>query len=128
MTKGGDGLVPCAAVRQKLSKAARNRKHTKESKRKISEASKGKNNPFYGKHHSLKTLKKMSGKRCSVTGEKNPQPKLSQQQVLEIYDRVLLGESQRKLAAEFEITQTQIWRIKHRKAWSHLLHGSSQRL
>ena len=36
------------------------RKHSKESKRKMSEAQKGKNNPMYGKHHTEETRRKMS--------------------------------------------------------------------
>jgi len=36
------------------------KKHSKETKRKISNATKGKNNPFYGRKHSLETRIKIS--------------------------------------------------------------------
>ena len=36
------------------------KKKSKETRRKMSEAKKGKNNPFYGKHHSKETKRKMS--------------------------------------------------------------------
>ena len=44
-------------------------KHYEESRKKMSEAQKGKNNPMYGKRHSKKTKKKMSE---SKKGENNP--------------------------------------------------------
>jgi len=49
LTKGGEGRVGC--------------KHTEESKKKMSEATKGENNGMYGKRHSKKTKEKMSESR-----------------------------------------------------------------
>jgi group I intron endonuclease len=43
-------------------------KHSEESRQKMSEAKKGKNNPSYGKHHSEETKKKM---REAHKGDKN---------------------------------------------------------
>ena len=43
--------------------------HTEESKKKISEARKGEKNSFYGKHHTEESKKKISEAR---KGEKNP--------------------------------------------------------
>ena len=37
--------------------------HTADAKRKISRATKGKNNPMYGKHHTQETIRKISLKR-----------------------------------------------------------------
>lgn len=45
------------------------RKHTEESKRKMSEAQSGKNHPMYGKKHSLETKMKL---RTLGLGENNP--------------------------------------------------------
>lgn len=47
-------------------------KLTDEQKKKRSEKQKGKNHPFYGKHHTEETKKKMSESR---KGEKNPKAK-----------------------------------------------------
>lgn len=52
-------------------------KHSKETRKKISELMKGKyigeKNHFYGKHHTLKSKKKMSeAKKGKLTGDKNP--------------------------------------------------------
>ena len=47
-------------VRQKLSKALIGYKHTKETRRKMSESRKGSNNPRYGNPHSEETKRKMS--------------------------------------------------------------------
>lgn len=47
--------------------------HSEESKRKISEAMKGEKNPFYGKHHSEECIRKMSdAHKGNFVGEKNP--------------------------------------------------------
>ena len=50
------------------------KRHTEESKRKISEARKGKasgeNHPFYGKHHTEESLDKMSKNRLGKCGKK----------------------------------------------------------
>ncbi len=49
------------------------RKHTIESKRKMSLAKRGKNNNFYGKKHTPESLAKMSAvKMGKRTGAKNP--------------------------------------------------------
>ena len=54
-TEGGDGMSGF--------------KHSKESKRKISEAKKGENHPMYGKSHSEEARKKISE---ALKGENNP--------------------------------------------------------
>lgn len=52
----------------KIGKAGIGRKHTEESKQKMSEAQKGEKNSFYGKSHTKETLSKMS------ESHKNPSP------------------------------------------------------
>ena len=47
-------------------------KHSEEYKRKISERTKGENNPNYGKHHSEETKKKISEARKKYVGENHP--------------------------------------------------------
>lgn len=48
LTDGGDGSTGCVV--------------SEETKKKISQATKGKNNPFYGKHHSKKTIQKLKNR------------------------------------------------------------------
>ena len=43
-----------------------------ETKRKISESHKGKNNPFYGHKHSEETKEKMSESNLKLSGDKHP--------------------------------------------------------
>jgi group I intron endonuclease len=53
----------------------RGRKHSEETKKKISDSSpdrNGENNPFYGKKHTKESLEKMSENHIDVNGEKNP--------------------------------------------------------
>ena len=47
-------------------------KYSEEYKRKISERTKGENNPNYGKHHSKETRKKISEARKKYVGENHP--------------------------------------------------------
>jgi len=55
-------------TKKKIGEASKGRRHSEETKRKMSELHKGKNNPFYGKTHSLYNRKnKMSHK-----GKNNP--------------------------------------------------------
>ena len=48
------------------------KKHTEETKRKMSEAHKGENNHNYGKHLSEETKKKISENHANVKGENHP--------------------------------------------------------
>jgi hypothetical protein len=47
-------------------------KSSDKTRHKISLATKGKNNPFYGKTHTLSTRRKMSKNHADFTGDKNP--------------------------------------------------------
>ncbi len=59
LTEGGEGKVGC--------------KYTDESKKKMSKANKGKNNPNYGKHHTKESKKKISkANRGRLVGKKHP--------------------------------------------------------
>mgnify|MGYP000128423906 CR=1 FL=1 len=63
----------------------------------------------------------MRSKGRSLTGEKHPRVKLQPCQVLEIRERYAFGGvSQTKLAEEYGIGDTQVWRIVHNKKWKHL--------
>ena len=56
----------------------------------------------------------------SFPGEKNLSSKLTDQQVIEIRDRIKNGEKNVRLAEEFDIHHQTISRIKLGKVWKHL--------
>lgn len=51
------------------------KKSLQSTKDKISLATKGKNNPFYGKHHTKESIQKISGKNNGMYGKPTPFPK-----------------------------------------------------
>lgn len=71
-TTGGENYNHTEESRKKLSEAHKGKTRSEESRRKQSEANKGKNNPFYGKNHSEETRKKMSENHVDFKGENHP--------------------------------------------------------
>lgn len=59
-------------------------------------------------------------KPVQLFGECHGKTTLTNEQVLEIRERVKFGEPQRHVAKIFEVTQATVWRIYHRKTWSHI--------
>jgi DNA invertase Pin-like site-specific DNA recombinase len=53
-------------------------------------------------------------------GEKHPQRKLTEQQVIAIRERYAHGEQQKDIARVFGITQAQVCNIVQRKHWKHV--------
>ena len=83
LQEGGGGGVPCEETRRKMSNAQKGKPstfkgkhHSEEARRKLSEAQKkyiGDKAPMYGKHHSEESKKKMSkAKKGIFCGEKHP--------------------------------------------------------
>ena len=74
LSLGGEtGTVHTEESKKKISEAKKGKSvHTEESKKKISEANKGKNNPFYGKHHTEEVRKKMSENHADYKGKNHP--------------------------------------------------------
>lgn len=66
LTSGGEGYIVCEETRRKLSIVNRGRRpflgkhHTEETRKKMSESSKGEKNPNFGKHPSDETRQRMS--------------------------------------------------------------------
>lgn len=54
------------------------------------------------------------------SGERSAAAKLTERQVVRIRERVLAGETQRSVAAEYGITQQHVHRLATRKRWAHL--------
>ena len=69
LTKGGDGLIPCEEIRKKISNSLKGKPKSEEQKKKLSETLIGEKNPFYRKHHSYETKKKIS---LSKKGKPSP--------------------------------------------------------
>lgn len=64
----------------------------------------------------------MRHKGRSLTGEKHPKVKLSESQVVELRTRYRQGNiTQVRLAEEYGIGETQVWRIVHNIKWKHLV-------
>jgi len=53
-------------TKRKIGEKSKNRIHTKEWRKKVSEANKGKKNPFYGKSHTKESRKKISAIQQSI--------------------------------------------------------------
>jgi predicted XRE-type DNA-binding protein len=82
---------------------------------------KGENNPLFGKNHSEKTKLKMSKNHANVKGEKHPNHKLTEEQVIQI--KLLLKEgilTQQKIADMFGVSRRTISMIKTGKRWTNL--------
>jgi predicted XRE-type DNA-binding protein len=86
-----------------------------------SDHKKGEKHPNFGKHHSKETKIKMSDNHANFKGEKSPNSKLTEEQVIQI--KLLLKEgklTQQEIADMFGVCQTTISNIKHRRIWSNI--------
>ena len=66
IAEANKGKHRSAETRLKMSAALKDRTFSAESRRKMSEAKRGKNHPFFGKHHSEESRKKMSEAVCRM--------------------------------------------------------------
>lgn len=65
------GLKHTEQTKEKLKDIKLGTKASEETKKKISEALLGEKNPFYGKHHTEETIKKIKDHMPDMSGEKN---------------------------------------------------------
>lgn len=56
----------------------------------------------------------------SLPGERQPNAKLTDAQVVAILDRLKSGETQRSLSTEYGVSHTTIYEIAHNKRWTHI--------
>jgi len=71
--EGSSGIVLSEQTKKIMSEAKKGKTKTKEHRRKISEANKGKNNPFYGKIRTEESRKKQSeSRKGKYSGENHP--------------------------------------------------------
>lgn len=84
-----------------MAEARLGKKHSEETKKKMSEAAKGSNNSFYGHKHSAETLKKLSkAVLCIETGkEYNSIKKHSQNFRYSIYQMYVTAKEKRLAAS-----------------------------
>lgn len=83
------------------------------------------NNPahlFLGSHRA--NMRDMTDKGRNVVpalkGERHPQARLTEDQVIEIRRRIAAGDMQRRIAADFGVTRPLITAINARRIWRHL--------
>lgn len=113
--------------------------HSEEYKKYLSENMKGNKNPFYGKKHTEETKEKISnsnkGKKFSpevieklknrFPGTSHPRTKLTENQILEIYNLSWEGKlTQNEIAKKFNIRQGHVTKIKHGKLWQKITNHS----
>ena len=71
--EGSSGLVLSEATKKIMSEAKRGKSKTEKHRKKLSEANKGKNNPFYGKTRTEESRKKQSeSRKGKYTQENHP--------------------------------------------------------
>ena len=78
-------------------------------------------------HLSWRTIRENSADRRRDNsipdrkGSKHPLARLTEEQVLEIYDLAWHSSFlQQEIASQFGVTQSQVWNIKHGRKWAHL--------
>jgi DNA invertase Pin-like site-specific DNA recombinase len=64
-------------------------------------------------------LEDMARKKRSTLGEKNPMAKLRSKDVQDIKHRINLGNSDSKIALEFNVSRQTINNIKHGRVWKN---------
>jgi len=118
LTKGGEGTFGFRLPTEKCSFYGK--KHTEESKRKMSEAKTGKN-PL-SKKQRIKSIAK-------ITGSKNIGAKLVEDDILNIINDYVYNKfSIPKLSEKYKISKTQIARILNFKSWKAVTQNISDEL
>lgn len=147
MSDGGEGgFNPCQEVRDKISKAHKGRKYTEQALENIRAGARrkdisGAKNPRYGAVVSEETRNKIAAKATGVIksmesvakhratmvasgknrGENSGQSKLTEDKVVSLYKRVMLGgENYKDVSFEYGIHPMHWYRIKNGTRWGHL--------
>ena len=107
------------AIKKKISEAHIGMKPNTETKKKLSKVKAGEKTPMYGRHHSKETKIKMSKASKGVqAGEKHYGAKLTWAKIKEIRKKYITGKyTQISLAKEYKISKTQIGYIVNNKRW-----------
>jgi hypothetical protein len=122
-TDGGDGASDACRpmkeeTKRKLSDARRNVPLSLAHRRRISEGLRRSPRPNSLELRAIKSAYK--------TGEKNPSAKLSEADVIRIYEMLRQGQGRQVIAAQFGIHPGQVDRIRQGRKWAHLHHHFSK--
>lgn len=126
---------PSLETRLKMSNAQKGKHISEEHKRKMSIENTGKNHPQYGKHRSEETKRKISesktGRPSGLKGIPRSedikkriceaQTKLTKKETIEIIKKLIDGQSNVSLAAEYDVSPDIICLIKLNKTWKHIM-------
>lgn len=104
--------------KQRISEFQKGKKHSEESKKKMSDSALGERNHRYGVKASEETKTKM--KQSAHRGENNVSSKLTESDVLQIRKLYSEKNSSRKLAKIFNVTKNVILSIINKKTWTHV--------
>ena len=123
MSRAHMGMVASDKTKAKISKAALGRKVSTKTKEKLSDAAAG-NTHWLGRKHTEETKIKISEtkrKRRNSQGSKNPRAKLSELDVYEIRRLYSTGKVTRKVIGKmFKISRVQVGYIIRHKCWEYL--------
>jgi len=132
---GGNNKEVSKITRSKISLSQKNIKRSEEFKQKISLATKGSKNPFYGKKHSEETKKKISESRSGIkgiysdeslkktihVGENNGMTKIKTQDVIIIKNMKKNGARQKDVISSMpHVTKCTIKSIWNNYSWKHI--------
>lgn len=132
LENGGGNKSPNIETRKKISMSQKGIKRSEEFKKKISKATKGERNPFYGKHHTAasrikcgiknigRKLSKEHIEKCRHLGENNWRANLKTHQVIKIKKLLQAGERIVNIAKIFNVTPNTIKMIKYNISWKHI--------
>ena len=112
---GNSGKVRTVEVKDRISKTLTGRVQPQATIEKRAEKLRGK----------VRTEEQRERYRQSKLGSKAPKAKLNESQVIEIYNRLALGETGTSLAKEYSVSPATISEIKSGRRWGHLTKGAT---
>ena len=132
LTSGGDTIEFTDEVKEKIGASQRGIRRSEAFKRKISAATKGKLNPFYGKKHTPESLVKCGIKnigrkhtpehiaKCIHIGSDNHKSKINESIARQIKIMLKNGIRLCDIQKHFDISKTIVLSIKQGKTWRHV--------
>jgi len=116
MSEASKGKKKSEDHRKNIGLASSLRRHTEETKAKMSVIA-------TGRPRTEETRKKIAETRLAKgigKGENNSKSILKEYQVLEIYDKIKLGYTDKELASKYGISKSGVSGIRHGHNWKHL--------
>lgn len=110
ISKGNTGKVRSEDVKKRISEALSGRKQSEETIAKRAEKLRGK----------VRSEESRERYRKSKLGTRAPMSKLSEEQVVNIWDRLQAKVPTKEIAKEFKVSASTISEIKHRAKWTHI--------